>query len=157
VGDFNGDGRADVLWREDGGDTYVWLDSAKGPVAMTGQSITSTPNDWQIQGIGDFNGDGREDVLWRHTDGELYVWNSSTGSADVNFVGQTLGMVDLGWSVAAIGDYDGDGRADILFRNGAGVAYAWFSNGSTGPETFLGRTLANVTTDWHVLSDFHGM
>lgn len=156
VGDFNGDGRADILWRSDAGDVYVWLDSPSGAPAMTGQTISSVPNDWTILGLGDFNGDGRDDVLWRHTDGELYVWNSQTGSAAVNFVGQSLGAVGLDWSVAAIGDYDGDGRADVLFRNADGRVYLWNSN-DTGPVGFTGQGLGQTATDWHILSDFHGM
>jgi hypothetical protein len=156
VGDFNGDGRSDILWRSDAGDVYVWLDSPSGPPAMTGQSISSVGNDWSLIGVGDFNGDGRDDVLWRHTDGEFYVWNSQTDSAAVNFAGQSLGAVGLDWSVAAIGDYDGDGRADVLFRNADGRVYLWNSN-DTGPVGFTGQGLGTTPTDWHILSDFHGM
>jgi hypothetical protein len=156
VGDLNGDGRADVLWRSDAGDVYVWLDSPSGAPAMTGQTISSVGNDWTILGLGDFNGDGRSDILWRHTDGELYVWNSQTGSSAVNFVGQSVGLVSLDWSVAAIGDYDGDGRADVLFRNADGRVYLWNSN-DTGPVGFTGQGLGATATDWHILSDFHGM
>jgi hypothetical protein len=168
VGDFNGDTRADILWRSNAGDVYVWLDSEvttppSGPtgvattaLVMTGQSVASVGNDWSLIGIGDFNGDGREDILWRHTDGELYVWNSQLDSPAVNFVGQSLGLVTLDWSVASIGDYDGDGRADVLFRNADGRVYLWNSN-DTGPVGFTGQGLGTTATDWHILSDFHGM
>jgi hypothetical protein len=158
VDDFNGDGKADVLWRSDAGDVYVWTAAGNGgAVSMNGQSISSVPNDWSILGAGDFNGDGRADILWRHAgDGELYVWNSQTGSAAVNFVGQSLGVVGLDWTVAAIGDYDGDGRADVLFRNADGRVYVWNSN-DTGPVGFAGQGLGTTPMDWHILSDFHGM
>jgi hypothetical protein len=157
VDDFNGDGHADVLWRNDAGDVYVWTASGgDGNVTMTGQSISSVGNDWTILGTGDFNGDGRADILWRHTDGELYVWNSQLGSSAVNFLGQSLGVVGLDWSVASIGDYDGDGRADVLFRNADGRVYLWNST-DTGPVGFAGQGLGSTSADWHILSDFHGM
>jgi hypothetical protein len=168
VGDFNGDTRSDILWRSDAGDVYVWLGSmvttppsspnsaATTSLVMTGQTIASVGNDWSLIGIGDFNGDGREDILWRHTDGELYVWNSQLGSAAVNFVGQSLGLVGLDWSVASVGDYDGDGRADVLFRNADGRVYLWNSD-DTGAVGFVGQGLGTTATDWHILSDFHGM
>jgi Ca2+-binding RTX toxin-like protein len=157
VGDLNGDGRADVLWRSDDGDVYLFVSDNGGPSSRHGQSVSSVGNDWTILGLGDFNGDGRDDVLWRHAgDGELYVWNSQMGSSDVNFLGQSLGAVGLDWSVAAIGDYDGDGRADVLFRNTDGRVYVWNSN-DTGPVGFQGQGLGTTPTDWHILSDFHGM
>jgi Ca2+-binding RTX toxin-like protein len=159
VDDFNADGKADVLWRNDAGDVYVWTTQGgenNSNVTMAGQSISSVGNDWTILGTGDFNGDGRADILWRHTDGELYVWNSQTGSAAVNFLGQSVGVVGLDWTVAAIGDYDGDGRADVLFRNADGRVYLWNSN-DTGPVGFVGQGLGTTPTDWHILSDFHGM
>jgi hypothetical protein len=58
--------------------------------------------------------------------------------------------------VAAVGDYDGDGRADVLFRNADGRVYLWNSN-DTGPVGFTGQGLGATATDWHILSDFHGM
>ena len=73
VGDFNGDGKADILWQNStSGEVYIWL--------MNGTTITSqgspgtVSSAWSIQGVGDYNGDGKADVLWRNTSGEVYVW-----------------------------------------------------------------------------------
>src|SRR5882672_9635573 len=62
--DFNGDGKADILWRQNGtGSTSIWL--------MDGGTIQSTAGgwnvttDWVVQAVGDFNGDGKADILWR--------------------------------------------------------------------------------------------
>ena len=65
VGDFDGDGRADILWRHDqraGGD----LAHGRGPQRRRELSGRTGPGRvWQIQGVGDFDGDGRSDILWR--------------------------------------------------------------------------------------------
>ncbi|MEP7766375.1 VCBS repeat-containing protein, partial [Sanguibacter sp. 26GB23] len=65
-GDFNGDGKGDVLWRRvDRGDTWFYL--------MNGLKIgTSLPSLWvtdlnfEIAATGDINGDGTDDVIWRN-------------------------------------------------------------------------------------------
>jgi Ca2+-binding RTX toxin-like protein len=156
VGDFNGDGRSDLLWRNDGGEVYLQVSSSTGPVQLTGQTLGFVDNTWAIQGVGDFNGDGRADILWRNAvDGEMYVWNSQA-TGPVALSGQSLGFVPLSWQVASIGDYDGDGRSDILWRNVNGDVYVWNSN-DTGPVAFAGQGLGHTPADWHILSDFHGM
>ena len=72
VGDFNGDGKADILWRHTTGTIAVWLlngTSVIGSGALGGVSTGGT-----VEGVGDFNGDGRADILWRHSSGTLAVW-----------------------------------------------------------------------------------
>ena len=47
VGDFNGDGKADILWRHTNGQVYEWLMNG---VAISGQgSPGGATNDWQIE------------------------------------------------------------------------------------------------------------
>jgi hypothetical protein len=70
--DFNGDGEADILWRNASGEVYIWLLNG---LSVIGQgSLGVVGNDWQIAGIGDFNGDGKADILWRNASGEVYIW-----------------------------------------------------------------------------------
>jgi FG-GAP-like repeat/FG-GAP repeat len=75
VGDFNGDGNSDVLWRQDGsGQVYVWEMNgqqvqAEGPVVRL-----PVPSDWHVESVNDFNGDGNSDILWRQDSGQVYVW-----------------------------------------------------------------------------------
>ena len=50
VGDFNGDGRDDILWRNDTGLIVDWLGEADGGFADNySNSVTSIPNTWHVQ------------------------------------------------------------------------------------------------------------
>ena len=43
----------------------------------------------------------------------------------------TLGYVSTDWSIAGVGDFDGDGKSDILWRNSTtGQVYLWFISGT---------------------------
>ena len=82
MGDFNGDGRQDVLIFDSGtGALYVYvtattIDSAPGAVnvdvAESGL-LTTLPAGVSVKGVGDFNGDGRADVLVQDAAGNLPV------------------------------------------------------------------------------------
>ena len=80
----------------------------------------------------DFNGNGRSDVLWRQNNGLLADWDMSGGPVSSSFVTSNGAIVapDASWSVAAITDFDGDHKADTLWRNSSGLLADWFMNGS---------------------------
>jgi hypothetical protein len=46
--------------------------------------------------------------------------------------GGSLGIVSTAWSIVGGSDFNGDGKADILWRNSsAGEVYLWLMNGTT--------------------------
>ena len=66
AGDFDGDGKADILWRNrTTGQDFIWLMNG-GTITGSG-SLGYVSSDWTIEGVGDFNGDGKADILWRNT------------------------------------------------------------------------------------------
>lgn len=96
-GDFNGDGRADVLMRQTNGTMVEWLGQANGQFTQFTPSAQLTDSSSRIAEIGDFNGDGQDDLLWRHSSGADAIWLASSGG---NFIqGGSLPNIDLSWSV----------------------------------------------------------
>ncbi len=171
IGDFNGDGKADILWRNLGGTNYVWhLDGSTingGVLTIVSQGILpSVDASWSVAGIGDFNGDGKSDILWRRNDGANYVWmidGASISGGVVAIASQgLLPGVPTDWAVAGIGDFNGDGKSDILWRRTDGTNYVWHVDGSTINAGVLSISsqglLPGVDTSWAVVAtgDYNG-
>jgi len=73
VGDFDGDGHADILWRDAAGNLAVWLMSGGAVVSDVG--LGNVPTVWAVAVLGDFDGDGKTDILWRDTTaGTVAIW-----------------------------------------------------------------------------------
>src|SRR5207237_353082 len=74
-GDFNGDGKADILWRNFAtGQNYVYLMDALN-IAGEGYLRTVADQGWKVVGIGDFDGDAKADILWRNSaTGQNYLY-----------------------------------------------------------------------------------
>jgi Ca2+-binding RTX toxin-like protein len=156
TGDFNGDGRSDILWRENTGAMTTSLGQANGGFAGNAANFwTTIPTSWQVIGSGDFNGDGRDDILWRNpTTGEITNW---LGQPNGSFVGNDTNFyttIPTSWQVEGIGDFNGDGRDDLLWRNGStGQTTDWLGqpNGS-----FVGNdanALGTIASSWQVQPD----
>src|SRR6267143_522486 len=146
MGDFDGDGKADILWRNTAtGENYIWLMNG---LTMASQGYVTTVADqaWQVKGIGDFDGDGKADILWRNAStGENYVYlmNGWTIASQgrINFVDPLSG-----WELKGVGDFDGDRKADILWRNSStGENYTYLMNGWTVASQGYLETAADLS------------
>jgi hypothetical protein len=162
--DFDGDGRADLLWRTDSGILAVWemngTQIKSADYIRSGSTIIKTPgSDWHVAGTGDFDGDGRGDLLWRTDSGALAIWKmDGTQIKNADFIRMGSGMVGApgsDWHIDATGDYDGDGRADILWRTDSGALAIWSMNGfQIANADYLKQGSATVGapgSDWNIV------
>jgi hypothetical protein len=116
--DFNGDGVADLLWRNmSNGQVYVMLLNGSG-LPATGAVVAVEPNaQWKIVQTPDLDGDGRADILW---------WNATTGQvyahllqgASLKAQGVAYHEPNTAWRIVASGDLAGSGRRNqVVWRN----------------------------------------
>ncbi len=140
--DFNGDGRGDLLFRNDDGGLYQWQMDG-GAIASQG-TAGWVGNEWHIAATADFSGDGRADILWQHANGAYYLWEmagtAQTGGGDLVNPGGS-------WQVVAVADFNGDAMADLLWRNADGALYSWEMDGNAMQA---GHDFGSIGNDWQV-------
>ncbi|MEV7414961.1 VCBS repeat-containing protein [Streptomyces sp. NPDC089919] len=142
-GDLTGDGKGDLLTRDSRG--TLWLRAGTGSPTEFAKPVKVGPG-WggyrQIVGAGDMSGDGRADLVATDAAGQLFRYRG-TGRADAPFSARE--SVGGGWkaydTLAAPGDLNGDGRADLLARDAAGTLWLHRSTGLTGSKAFAGRSV----------------
>jgi hypothetical protein len=151
IGDFNNDGKSDILWRNAStGQNAIWLMNGSSFSSYVG--LNNVDTSWDIKGAGDFNGDGKADILWRKNTGENGIWLMN-GTSYSGYAG--LNSVDTAWDIKGAGDFNGDGKADILWRNkNTGQNGIWLMNGSIY-SSYAG--LNTVDTSWDIkgVGDFN--
>ena len=159
VGDFNGDGKADILWRHaTTGDNALWLMDGLARANRKTALARLANTDWTIVGVGDFNADGKADILWRHTQtGDNAIWLMK-GQRRTNGQTAIAGISNADWQVVGVGDSNGDGKADILWRNlHTGANSIWLMDGltRTNARTALPK-VTNQAMQVMGMGDFNG-
>jgi serralysin len=149
TGDFNGDGTADVLLKNNTtGDIVDWMMQNGG---YSSGSFVGNANGWSVVGTGDFDNNGTLDILLKdNATGQVVDWMMQNGAFSA---GHSIGAAS-GWSVVGTGDFNGDGTSDILLQNAAGDIVEWLMQNGLYSS---GRSIGNAS-GWSVVGtgDFNG-
>jgi len=172
VGDFNGDGKDDVVTfvrdtqsGQGRGDVFVALSD--------GSKFVGTALKWhdlfcigdELPVVGDFNGDGKDDIatFTRGSNADVFV-ALSNGS---QFVGTAIKWHDAfcyGQEVPTVGDFNGDGKDDIITfvrdtqsGQGRGDVFVALSDGSKFVGTAIKwHDLFCIGDELPAIGDFNG-
>lgn len=139
VGDFDGNGHADLLCHSTLGEIWVALNDAGNftSAIQTYENLGWCGGSLELK-VGRMNQDERDDlVCWSSATGELWVMLSKLDAqtGGVKFVGTdfyTTGFcpATLGYRSVLVGDVNGDGHADaVCHSHGDGSTMVRFSNG----------------------------
>lgn len=153
AGDFDGDGRDDLVnvYGKDG-TARLWVHRSTGSGFEYQSSLQSMAGFWPQQKwmVGDFDADGRDDLVNVYDkDGKARVWvHRSTGSG---FESQSSLQTMAGfWDAQKwmAGDFDGDGRDDLVNVYGKdGEARVWVHR-STGSGFESKSSLQSMAGFW---------
>lgn len=161
VADLDGDGRADILWRyvkpgtNDSGVIFAWYmagDNAASLVVDDVKRRGGAPLSWSLLGAIDLNGDGLSDLLWQSPTAEL---RALLGAAGRTWTNQRISQVPTGYVVQKLGDFSGNRRGDILFKNAAGGVKLWVMNG-VAIQADIDLPSVDPTWVFYAAGDFNG-
>jgi hypothetical protein len=140
VGDLNGDGKADLIARYlQAGQWWAALSNGSGFTNMLwdtwapdGPGLT-----WVDVHLADVNGDGKADLIGRiRENGQWWVGLSAGNMASGNTLFTTWSPA-VAWANVHVGDFSGDGQADVAGQDPA--SGRWWVSLSTG-TAFQGAT-----------------
>jgi FG-GAP-like repeat len=118
TGDFNGDGRTDVLWHQPtAGTLSVWMmDNMTATSASDVDVSNPESSGWKVVSTGDMDGDGRTDIVWYNAGlGQLSFWLMN--GVNVRTTRQPTTTASSGWLPFGTGDFNKDGAADVIWFN----------------------------------------
>ena len=157
IGDFNGDRRDDVLLRRNDGQWHYYPLSGRRVLSGPGRVPLTRDLAWAVAGTGDFNGDGRDEVLLRRTDNGRWYYYPLSGRRVLSGRGGVSLTRNRAWTVAGIGDFNGDGRDDVLMRRSDNGR--WYYYPMNGRRVLSGRGGVPLTDNraWAVagIGDFN--
>ena len=140
-GDFNGDGRMDVVWTSAQRD--LWLLSSTGN-GFIDSFLGNYPSGWRIVAAGDINGDGTDDLVWHNA--SALQWGHWLMSG-----GQILSIQSrpaaAGYRLVTSGYFNSDGYLDLLWTSDLGDLIMLTSNGSTFVDS---RMAWNYPSGWRI-------
>lgn len=146
VGDFDADGQVDFITAGNG--QYQPISAALWKITPSGFSNANgfplNTDDFNIRSaVGDYDNDGLPDVVLIGYHGQApyseyeTLWHNTTNG----FVSTGIGLLAAEESSAAWGDYDNDGRLDLL-QGGYGLIDGSYTNNPTyGPRSQLWHNL----------------
>ncbi|MBS7455572.1 FG-GAP-like repeat-containing protein [Coralloluteibacterium stylophorae] len=126
-GDFNGDGKLDVLWQRPNTTLRIWLGDGRTLSARNGELGEKPASGYTVAGAGDVTGDGKDDILVVNASRNRAAFWTVSG---MKVTRRNASVATLpGASLLTTGDLSGDRKLDLVWKTPAGDVWAWLGDG----------------------------
>ncbi|MCA9424618.1 MAG: VCBS repeat-containing protein [Candidatus Omnitrophica bacterium] len=159
AGDFDGDGRLDLVSASRDTDRITWFQNdGATPPGFTDRNLDTNLDGPASVHAADVDNDGKTDILVAaEKSNSIFLLKNLGGTVPV--FQQTLidNQASKTYSVSS-GDINGDGHLDILSTAEVSDTVAWYENSGTVPATFTKRIISSAVNGAHALdaADFDG-
>lgn len=143
VADLHGDADRDLVFQNVWtGNVSVWVMDGTTRAGLEAASppapVDVDPLAWSLRTSGDFNQDGQGDLVFQNVaTGAISVWLMEPDAAVPTRAANTLTnpaapQAGARARLATSGDFDGDGRSDLVFQDAeSGAVSVWLMDGTT--------------------------
>jgi hypothetical protein len=142
VGDLNGDGKSDIVWRNNDGTVAVWL--MDGLVLLQGAAFGTIPNTWNHRGYGRSQRHGKSDIVWRNNDGTVAVWLMN----GLTFQGCRIRNHSEYWTIGGVAISTAMEKATWCGANNDGTVAVWLMDGLVLAQ---GAALGTIPGTWTLM------
>jgi hypothetical protein len=154
VGDFNGDGKADLVTANCCGVNFINVMMGNGDGTFQGPVSYATGTDpWAIV-TGDFNGDGNTDIaVANYNGGNVSILLNNGNGTFANAVNYGAGASP---HAIATADFNSDGKLDLVIANQAGSINILLGNGDGTFQNSVSTAAGSTAVSQVATADFNG-
>ncbi|MFI6055189.1 FG-GAP-like repeat-containing protein [Streptomyces violascens] len=158
--DFNSDARPDIAAEWGDGTLHLYTGDSGGRLAAGPQMWDKTWGSMKLMVTGDFNGDGNADLVGEWADGSLHLY-PGTGQGGLDGANVTQLPEGTTWGSVkqlTVGDFNGDGRTDLVAIWGDGTLHLYTNNGTGGLNSAVSMWSGNSWGTMKLLAagDYNG-
>ncbi len=164
-GDFNADGKPDLVFRNlaNLAQNKIWYMDGVTRTAEAAITPDAASTAWKVRGTDDFDnfatpGAGKDSlndlVFWNESTGNVEFWLMNGVTRPGSPVALTGGAVlPTNWDLSATGDFNADGKPDIVWRNFTSQKIViWTMNGTAKVGNIIPSPDQAVDANWIIVA-----